>query len=283
MVCVQPVKQTEMGVIMHKLACPKCHKPIIQMGNSYKCDSGHCYDIAKSKYLNLLLNPDKATNNPGDSKESLVARKAYLTKGYYDIILNNVIACIKKYRKTDKLNILDLGCGEGYYTAGLKKAFHNDNIYGLDISKEAINMATKYTKDVYWLVGNSKNLPIIDHSLDFITALFTVVNQNELKRVLKPGGYVIHVTANPNHLIEIKHLIYDEIKIKSDKYIRLDLKKIESYDLIHHIKINNREDSLNLLKMTPHYYHIKKERRNVLNTLQRLDITIDIKITIYST
>ena len=109
-------------------------------------------------------------------------------------------------------------------------------------------MAVSYTH-LYWLVGNSKNLPIIDHSLDFITALFTVVNLDELKRTLKPGGYVIHVTANPNHLIEIKHLIYDEIKVKSDKYIRLDLEKVESYDLVQQIKIDNREDALNLLKM----------------------------------
>ena len=42
------------------------------------------------------LNPDKATNNPGDSKESLIARKAYLTKGYYDIILENVIKDVYK-------------------------------------------------------------------------------------------------------------------------------------------------------------------------------------------
>lgn len=155
---------------MHKLACPKCHESIVQEGNSYKCANNHCYDLAKTKYLNLLLNPDKATNNPGDSKESLVARKAYLTKGYYDVILNSVIDCIKKYRDDTPLDILDLGCGEGYYTRGLKEIFSQDTIYGLDISKEAINMATKYTKDVYWLVGNSKNLPIVDHSLDFITA-----------------------------------------------------------------------------------------------------------------
>lgn len=268
---------------MHKLACPKCHEPIVQEGNSYKCSAGHCYDLAKSKYLNLLLNPDKATNNPGDSKESLIARKAYLTKGYYDVILNTVIACIKKYRKDAHLDILDLGCGEGYYTKGLKIAFNDDTIYGLDISKEAINMATKYTKDVYWLVGNSKNLPIVDHSLDFITALFTVVNQDELRRSLKEGGYIIHVTANPNHLIEIKELIYDEIKVKSDKYIRLDFETVESYDLVHQVNIDNREDALNLLKMTPHYYHIKKERRGVLDTLEKLDVTIDIKITVYRT
>ena len=298
---------------MHKLACPKCHQALIQEGNSYKCINNHCYDIAKSKYINLLLNPDKASNNPGDSKESLQARKAYLTKGYYDIILNNVISLINKYQNNQQLEILDLGCGEGYYDGILNEVMHcltkytssprqlldlgcgegyytyrikellNDDstIYGLDISKEAINMATKYTKDIYWIVGNSKNIPILDHSLDFITALFTVVNQKELERTLKPGGYIIHVTANPNHLIEIKELIYDEIKVKSDKYIRLDFKNVESFDLVKTIEIPNREDALNLLKMTPHYYHIKKERRSVLDTLDKLNVTIDVKITVY--
>ena len=113
---------------MHKLACPKCHESIVQEGNSYKCANNHCYDLAKTKYLNLLLNPDKATNNPGDSKESLVARKAYLTKGYYDVILNSVIDCIKKYRDDTPLDILDLGCGEGYYTRGLKEIFSQDTM-----------------------------------------------------------------------------------------------------------------------------------------------------------
>lgn len=268
---------------MHKLACPKCHEPIEQIDNSYKCINNHCYDLAKSKYLNLLLNPDKASNNPGDSKESLIARKAFLTKGYYDVILNSVIDTIKQYQTVDDLEILDLGCGEGYYTYGLKQAFKQANVYGLDISKIAVNMATKYTKDIYWLVGNSKNIPILDHSLDFVTALFTVVNQNELQRVLKPGGYIIHVTANSNHLIEIKELIYDEIKVKSDKFIRLGFNKVSSFDLVKKIHINNREDSLNLLKMTPHYYHIKKERRSVLDTLNTLDVTIDVKITVYQT
>lgn len=56
-------------------------------------------------------------------------------------------------------------------------------------------MATRYRKDVTWLVGNSKNIPILDHSLDFICALFTVVNQDELKRALKEDGYIVHVTA----------------------------------------------------------------------------------------
>ena len=73
-----------------------------------------------------------------------------------------------------------------------------------------------------------------------------------------------------------------EIKVKSDKYIRLDFNQVKSYDFKEKVHISNREDALNLLMMTPHYYHIKKEKRGVLDTLQGLDITIDIKVTVYA-
>lgn len=266
---------------MHKLACPKCSQEIEQIGNSYKCCNNHCYDIAKQKYINVLLNPVKATNNPGDSKESLIARQEYLDKDYYKGILNQVIEQIKICNK-DNFHLIDIGCGQGYYTKGFYDTFGNHNTYyGLDISKIAIQMATKYTKDIYWLVANSKAVPVLDHSMDIITALFTVVNNQELDRILKEDGFIIHVTANPNHLIEIKELIYDEIKVKSDEYLKLPFNTVNTYDYTEKININNRDDALNLLKMTPHYYHIKSDKRHVLDTLNSLNVTIDIKITIY--
>lgn len=269
---------------MHKLSCPKCHQKLVLQGNSYLCENHHCYDISKSKYVNLLLNPDKATNNPGDSKESLLARRNFLTKGYYDAIANTVIDVIKQYQNNDSMQILDVGCGEGYYTNKVRESLNIEaSYYGLDISKEAIHMATKYTKDIYWIVGNSKNLPVEDHSMDFILALFTVVNQEELKRALHKKGYIIHVTANPKHLIEIKELIYDEVKIKSDKHIRLPFTIVNSFDFIKQVTIDNHADALDLLKMTPHYYHIKKEKRSVIQTIEDITITIDIKITVYQT
>lgn len=267
---------------MHHLVCPKCHLPLTLNGNSYYCENHHTYDLAKSKYLNLLLNPDKATNNPGDSKESLIARKAFLNRGYYNIISDKVNACVDKYAPK-KGHILDLGCGEGYYCQRLKALNPiQHTYYGLDISKEAINMATKYTKEIYWIVGNSKNIPIQDYSLDIVIALFTVVNKDELARVLKPGGKIIHVTANnPNHLIEIKHLIYDTVFTKPDTFIRLPFKVVESFDLTEKVAITSQEDCLNLLKMTPHFYHIKKEKRDVLNHLEAMEMTIDVKFTVY--
>lgn len=266
---------------MNQLACPKCHLPLKRINKTYQCDNKHNYDIAKQGYINLLLNPDKSSNNPGDSKESLIARRAFLNQGYYDPILMEVVNYIKPHSK-EKMEIFDLGCGEGYYTYRMKELLGNDHTYyGLDISKKAMQMATHYDKSIYWIVGNSKNIPINDHSLDVITALFTVVNKDEIERCLKKDGYMIHVTANREHLIEIKHLIYDEIKVKSDEHIRLPFTALESYDFKKKVSITNREDALNLLKMTPHYYHIKKEKRDVLDTLDALDITIDIRVTVY--
>lgn len=265
---------------MHKLACPKCHEVLVLENKTYKCKNNHCYDVARNGYINLLLNPDKACNLPGDNKESLLCRKAHLNHGYYDGILNEVISYISKH-PVDDMHLLDLGCGEGYYTTGIKKAFEDATVYGLDISKDGVKMATQYRKDIYWIVGNSKNIPLLDHSMDVITALFTVVNIDELRRCLKKDGYIIHVTANPYHLVEFKELIYDEVKVKSDEHIRLPFDVVESYNYKETIHLKNGEDTLNLLKMTPHFYHIKKERRHILDSLGAFDVTIDIRITVY--
>lgn len=261
------------------LVCPKCHKKLILNQKTYQCENNHCFDISKRGYINLLLNPDKNSNNPGDSKESLDARKAFLNQGYYDGILSEVLKMIRKYNPQAK-EILDLGCGEGYYTSKLYEKFPA-NYYALDISKIGIDKATRYSKDITWIVANSKNIPIEDKSLDIITALFTVVNSEEIKRTLKDSGYMIHVTANNKHLIEFKHLIYDEVKVKSDKFIRQPFEVVESYDYQKTISLKTKEATFHLLQMTPHFYHIKKEKRSLLDHLKPMNVTIDIKITVY--
>jgi len=267
---------------MNQLACPKCKLPLLKQGNSYICQNHHTYDIAKQKYLNLLLNPDKNSNHPGDNKDSLTSRRDFLNKGYYNSISDTLNQSVVTLKNTKAAAILDLGCGEGYYLQRLRSlADSNDIYYGIDISKIAIQMATKYTKEINWLVGNSKNIPLLDNSIDIILALFTVVNHQELDRVLKDDGFIIHVTANPYHLIEIKSLLYDEIYVKDDTYLRLPFHQVNRFDLKKTITIIDHLDCLNLIKMTPHYYHIKLDRRSVIDTIENLDVTIDVKFTIY--
>ncbi len=263
------------------LACPKCHEPLISGASGYDCVNHHHYDKARLGYVNLLLNQDKATNEPGDSKESLIARREFLNRGYYEPLsdtLNEIIASLF----SEKIRLLDLGCGIGYYLNRYGQ-FKSDELYGVDISKQAIAMACKLNREITWLVANMKNLPFQDHSLDCVTALFTVVNAGELRRVVKKGGYVIHVTANnAGHLRELKELLYGEVYAKDDRYLLLPFDTVEIRDVRFLLNIENQKDALNLVKMTPHYYHIKKERREILDHLAPLRTTVDVRFHIYA-
>ena len=108
------------------MICPNCKQKLIKIDNSYKCSNKHSFDISKQGYVNLLLN----SKNSGDNKEMINARYEFLKKGYFDNLLTSISSIIKSLNIT---NILDIGCGEGYYDRGIKEQT-NVNITGLDIS-----------------------------------------------------------------------------------------------------------------------------------------------------
>lgn len=265
---------------MNLYICPKCKEKLNLIDKSYKCINNHCYDISKKGYLNLLLTFDKSSKNPGDAKECLEARNNFFKKNYYQCILNNIIKFIHKY-KNGKINILDIGCGEGYYTSGIKKEFEDSNVYGFDISKDGINFACNYTKEVNWFVANSKNIPIESNSIDVILAAFSFTTFEEIKRVLKKDGIVIQVCALDNHLIELKEKLYDDVKIKKIENKLLPFEILEQQRIVDKIKITSNDDIKNLFKMTPHYYRVKKEKRTIIDGIKNIDITIDIIINVY--
>ncbi|MEG2697007.1 MAG: methyltransferase domain-containing protein, partial [Cetobacterium sp.] len=106
----------------------------------YICEGNHNYDISKYGHVNLLLSNQKNSKIPGDSKEMVLSRKNYLEKGYYQGISEAVNRAVEKNLGEKKeIKILDIGCGEGYYTNRLKTMLENLNIkndiVGIDISK----------------------------------------------------------------------------------------------------------------------------------------------------
>ena len=261
--------------------CPKCHEKLTIVDKSYKCINNHTYDISSKGYVNFLLNDDKKSLHPGDTKDSLSARYDFLNKGYYEFIFNKVNDIVKKY---NFINLLDIGCGVGYYTYQLKKNNPSINIYGFDIAKEALSIASRYTKkDIYWFVSNSKNIPIEDNSIEAVLAMFSFITLDEIKRVLKDAGIFIQVCAGKNHLIELKQTIYDEVKIKEEDNNLLPLNLIDRNEYTTTINVDNNEDILNLFKMTPHYYRCSKEKKDIINNLDKIELTIDIIINIYKT
>ena len=63
-----------------KWLCPVCGGILTPDGGSYRCDEGHCYDIAKSGYVNLIRS-NKSLH--GDDRDMIRARNRFLDSGYY--------------------------------------------------------------------------------------------------------------------------------------------------------------------------------------------------------
>ena len=45
------------------LVCPKCGKRLVREGQSYRCERGHCYDVARQGYTNLLIRKQKESGD----------------------------------------------------------------------------------------------------------------------------------------------------------------------------------------------------------------------------
>lgn len=270
------------------IICPKCKEKLIKEGKTYKCINNHSFDIAKSGYLNLLLDNQRNSKNPGDDKGMVKSRKFFLEEGYYKEIsdkLNEIV--INKMDTKNKNFILDIGCGEGYYTGKLKECLDNNNIeneiLGLDISKQAIIEASKKYKKIKWVIASALNVPVNEEMCDVLICMFSKIIPKEKMRILKKGGIVIIVSTGENHLKEIKEVVYKEVK--NDFYSPVEdmkeFKHIITYEVKKKINIDKKENIENLFNMTPYRWRSPKEGIEKLFQLNSLEVTIDVNFDIF--
>ena len=114
----------------------------------------------------------------------------------------------------ENINILDAGCGEGYFLSRLKEAIYANksnsilskqyNFFGVDISKSAVNYAVKRDKKINFIVSSNFNLPIMPNTMDVIIRNFAPSDTAELKRVLKDNGRLVVVTPGIRTFIWLK-------------------------------------------------------------------------------
>lgn len=273
------------------LLCPFCNKDILKIDDdTYRCENNHSFDIAKEHYVNFLKVNQKKSKNPGDSKEMITARKNFLSKGYYNMVADKINELILSYindtQKTD-INLLDIGCGSGYYMDAMKTALNSKNIqsnlFGLDISKEAIKFAGKLIKDEVLLVGSSFDMPFKESSFNCMLSVFSPLDVTECMRRLKDDGIFIRVLPEQDHLIELKEIIYPELTEKNKEDIALSFDQLQ---LVERAKINytielDQDELLNLLKMTPHYWRVKENEMNIFNSYDHLSVTVSMQISVY--
>ena len=257
------------------LICPLCGEPLAAIGGSLLCGRRHTYDVARQGYVNLLPVQQKHSLRPGDTSEMLAARRAFLNEGHYAPIGSDVMTALVRQGGLPR-TLADVGCGEGYYTAGFAREFPTARCIGADISKAAVKMATSRSRQISWIVATASHLPIADHSMDGITAIFSLVCEEEFARVLRKGGIVVEVTAGTNHLIELKQIIYDDVfeQHKHPKAPLGNLKEISCELHSFRMKLDNAR-LRNLLLMTPHTLRVRPENRAQLEATPSLTLTVE--------
>mgnify|MGYP003675128348 CR=1 FL=1 len=282
------------------LICPVCSEPLaidqssLAKYKSVSCTQGHLFDFAKQGYLNLLLSQHKKSKHPGDTLEMVQARTQFLGQGFYDSISDFLIQeCLTKDQLSSPANnpfqYCDLACGEGFYTQRIhnhiQKNIANELAStGIDISTPAIKAACQRTKEIQWLISSLARIPLSDNSQDLVTGLFFHFDLEEITRILNPGGYFIMVTTGPNHLMELRSLIYDEVKdetIKDFSHLKGSLSHSKTLNVKEMKKITSSENILSLLAMTPHYWRCTQDKKQHLETISELSITIDIQFDMF--
>ncbi len=262
-------------VVIRMYRCPKCKKELVLVSKSYKCSNNHSFDVAKEGYVNLLLTNSK---NHGDNKDMVLARRHFLEHDYYKPMAEEVISLIEGLPHA---SVIDLGCGEGYYTNMMKEALESD-VYANDLSKEAIRLASKTNKAIHYFIASSADLPLPDASLDLATCIFSYIDFKENHRILKDGGYLITVMPAKRHLFELKQAIYDT-PYENPENIPLDdhFELVETKEVTYPFTLDSNEAIKELFTMTPYYFKTSLKDKEKLDNLNHLVLHASFLINIY--
>lgn len=264
------------------LRCPLDGSPLDMQGGSLRCANQHSFDIARQGYANLLGAQDKRSRDPGDSKAMIAARRRFLEAGYYQPIAERLSTTLMPYLKENAL-IVDAGCGEGYYLQQLRKhmldaARPEPHIVGFDISKWAMQAAGGRFPAT-WLVASTRHIPLAEASADVAMDMFGFPDYAEFARVLKPSGLLVCVRAGKDHLLELRKIIYPDVKTKvvSDPE-PAELTRIGSAQLSYDIARLETEFIGDLLLMTPHLFRASAQGKARVAALRELSLRVDVSI-----
>ena len=260
-------------------SCPICQENLTLVESSLKCSNRHSFDLAKFGYVNLAPQIKQSANY---DKENFQNRQQILEAGFYQAILETIsnLLATNPSAKT----ILDIGCGEGFYSRKLQESHSDKTFYAFDISKDSVQIAAKSESNwaVNWFVGDLARLPIKDACMDILLDIFSPANYGEFRRVLSQNGILIKIVPTENHLKEIRQMVQDQLTKKD--YSNQDIKEhfqehfsIQSSQIASLTKPITPEQRQALLSMTPLLFHIDQSK---IDWSQLTEITIEAEILV---
>ena len=273
--------------------CPLCGGPLTGE-QDLKCPSGHCFDRAREGYWHLLPVQSMRTKAPGDSKEMVAARRAFLNAGYYGIFGRALGKLCLEYGRPAAsdapLHLLDAGCGEGWYDRCIAQAFAEKGsrvqLAGFDIAKPAVRLAAKALPTAQYAVASSFSQPVRTGWADLLLNCFSPFAREEFLRVLRPGGLrpggrMIYVVPGADHLYEMKAVLYE-------KPYKNPVQQVE-YEGFCPIGEREVTDTITvpaaqleaLFAMTPYYWKTPRDGAQRLKALPELTTKISFRFLVF--
>ena len=270
---------------MSLFCCPICGGPLRREEQVLRCPKRHSYDLSREGYVYLLPPNQRHSSAPGDDKGMVAARRDFLSKEYYLSLLNTLCSWFLS-DSGDSPVILDAGCGEGYYTAGIYQALmsqgRHPRMAGTDISKFSLRIAAKREHSIEFAVASSYHLPLADQSVDALLNCFSPLALEEFHRLLRPGGSFLYVVPGANHLWELKQVLYDHPYPNEERetpYDGFTYQTIVPVDGV--ITLERQSDIHALFQMTPYYWKTPKAGAERLAALEHLTTQISFRIHIF--
>ena len=260
-------------------ACPICQENLTLVESSLKCSNRHSVDLAKFGYVNLAPQIKQSANY---DKENFQNRQQILEAGFYQAILEGISDLL--ITNPSAKTVLDIGCGEGFYSRKLQESHSDKTFYAFDISKDSVQIAAKSEPNwaVNWFVGDLARLPIKDASMDILLDIFSPANYGEFRRVLSKDGILIKVIPTENHLKEIRQMVQDQLTKKdySNQNIKEHFQEhfsIQSSQIASLTKPISAEQRQALLAMTPLLFHVDHTK---IDWSQLTEINIEAEILV---
>ncbi|MBQ6235391.1 MAG: methyltransferase domain-containing protein [Clostridia bacterium] len=252
------------------LRCPICGAAFSTTGASLVCQNGHTFDPSRKGYVHFAPNVAPSRYD----KELFEARRRILEAGFYDGVIEAIRAAMPK--KPDV--VLDAGCGDGTFT----KRLQGKTTVGIDLSKDAIQLAARGGGPILWAVGDLTRLPIADASADVVLNLFSPAHYAEFTRVLKPDGTLLKLVPQQGYLKEIRALMGDRLRKEQYSNEAVVSHLSERFRIADRTRVTytlplTREQAGDLIRMTPLTFGAEPD---MLDALSLSEITIDVEILI---
>lgn len=261
--------------------CPVCSETLTKTNNSFRCENGHCFDISKEGYVNLLYGKNKSGSLIGDNRDMALSRRDFLSKGYFSALSDGLTDMIKQYTDGKPL-ICDICCGEGWYGEQIKNGTDCE-LVSFDISKEMLRLCAKRKMSDLCFVANGSSIPLPDESIDLAFHLFAPFQEKEFSRIIKKSGTILTAVAGENHLFELKELLYDTPYKNDEAPPQTEILILkEKRKFTKKVSLTSKDDIQALFRMTPYYYHTSDRDKAKISSLESLEVTTDFAVYVYT-